>query len=356
MTNLRRKLSIKLTLKIIIVTILTCYGHSFAASNDTPFRFYNNGKLGFATPNGKIIAPPIYSSAWAFNEEGMAGVKINEKWGFINDRGKVVIEPIFDSVRRFSEGLASVCKNNKCGYIDKFGNVVINFKYQEAWDFSEGNASVKINNKCGFIDPKGRFSIQPKYEYAGNFSEGLAGVSINEKYGFIDTKGNLVIDLKYNRIDEGFSEGLASIKDNIGHAYIDKRGEIIFRINHKALFAYKFVDDRAMIRLNLFEWICIDKKGNRLNEAIFLAANNFSEGLASVMVNGSLVMAEEDLDKGMTMQMNGKWGFIDNSGKFVIEPKYDEATSFIDGHACVIINGNSKLINKSGKIVWEYLQ
>nr|WP_230400539.1 WG repeat-containing protein [Campylobacter coli] len=28
------------------------------------------------------------------------------------------------------------------------------------------------------------------------------------------------------------------------------------------------------------------------------------------------------------VELNGKWGFIDKSGKFVIEPKFDEVGAF----------------------------
>lgn len=56
----------------------------------------------------------------------------------------------------------------------------------------------------------------------------------------------------------------------------------------------------------------------------------------------------------------GKWGFIDKTGKFVIEPKFDSATVFYDGRARVGISGHSFLIDKRGikaepnnEFVWQ---
>ncbi|EAK1349894.1 WG repeat-containing protein, partial [Campylobacter coli] len=51
--------------------------------------------------------------------------------------------------------------------------------------------------------------------------------------------------------------------------------------------------------------------------------------------------------------LNGKWGFIDKSGKIVIEPKFDGVGNFSEGLAGVELNGKWGFIDKSGKIVIE---
>ncbi|EQC2648382.1 WG repeat-containing protein, partial [Campylobacter coli] len=51
--------------------------------------------------------------------------------------------------------------------------------------------------------------------------------------------------------------------------------------------------------------------------------------------------------------LNGKWGFIDKNGEFVIKPKFDSIWSFREGLAKVGLNGKYGLIDKSGKIVIE---
>ncbi|EPZ6837230.1 WG repeat-containing protein, partial [Campylobacter coli] len=49
--------------------------------------------------------------------------------------------------------------------------------------------------------------------------------------------------------------------------------------------------------------------------------------------------------------LNGKWGFIDKSGKIVIESKFDDAWYFREGLAAVELNGKYGFIDKSGKII-----
>jgi hypothetical protein len=58
----------------------------------------------------------------------------------------------------------------------------------------------------------------------------------------------------------------------------------------------------------------------------------FAEGLAAV--------SSKDL-----------WGFIDTSGKFIVEPKYKEVESFSEGVAAVLINKEWAAIDRTGQIV-----
>ena len=62
------------------------------------------------------------------------------------------------------------------------------------------------------------------------------------------------------------------------------------------------------------------------------AGDYFSEGLAVV-------------------ELNGKYGFIDKSGKVVIPIKYDDAWSFSEGLAEVSLNWKYGFIDKSGKVI-----
>lgn len=51
---------------------------------------------------------------------------------------------------------------------------------------------------------------------------------------------------------------------------------------------------------------------------------------------------------------NGKWGFVNNDGKTVIEPKFDEAMSFSNGLAAVRSGDKWGFIDDSGELVIDY--
>jgi hypothetical protein len=59
---------------------------------------------------------------------------------------------------------------------------------------------------------------------------------------------------------------------------------------------------------------------------------SFNEGLAAVCVGE-------------------QWGFIDKTGKIIVEPQYDDVGDFSEGLACVIKNDKLGFIDRTGKVV-----
>ena len=77
----------------------------------------------------------------------------------------------------------------------------------------------------------------------------------------------------------------------------------------------------------------IDKTGKLVIDPQFDGAGNFAEGLARVSIGN-------------------KWGFIDKTGKYVINPQFDGAGNFAEGLACVKLGNKIGWINKTGKYIW----
>lgn len=53
------------------------------------------------------------------------------------------------------------------------------------------------------------------------------------------------------------------------------------------------------------------------------------------------------------IRQNGKYGFIDNTGKLIITPKYESAEAFAEGFAAVMLNGKVFYIDKKGTDVFK---
>ncbi len=81
------------------------------------------------------------------------------------------------------------------------------------------------------------------------------------------------------------------------------------------------------------KWGFINKIGKEIIPIKYQYAQNFSDGLAAVM-------------------LNKKWGFVDSNGKLVIPLKYDLVhESFSNGKAVVSIDGGSAItIYKKGNV------
>lgn len=59
-----------------------------------------------------------------------------------------------------------------------------------------------------------------------------------------------------------------------------------------------------------------------------------------------------DLNEGMAaFRLNGKYGFIDQKGGEIIPPKYDQTWKFIGGYAAVKLDNKYGFIDKTGKEV-----
>ncbi len=82
-------------------------------------------------------------------------------------------------------------------------------------------------------------------------------------------------------------------------------------------------------------WGYIDQSGKTIIVPKFRSAGQFSEGLAPV-------------------RLNGTYGYIDKHGEFVIQPKYDVAYSFEKGQAKVYLKEKPYFIDKAGKLTFEH--
>lgn len=172
---------------------------------------------------------------------------------------------------------------------DKIETKSFSSKYDKVREFSEGLAVVELDGLYGVIDKNGKEIVPALYQEIKDFSEGLAVVKLNDKYGFINREGKLVIPLKYNSA-ESFSKGKTLVRYANKNMYISVAGK-----------EYEQIGD-------------------------------FLEGLAVV-------------------KSNGKYGFIDKTGKEVISLKYDEVENFREGLAKVVLNKKIGYISKIERIV-----
>jgi hypothetical protein len=97
----------------------------------------------------------------------------------------------------------------------------------------------------------------------------------------------------------------------------------------------------------------MDQTGKMVIPPRFDGAGEFSEGLAQVFIGAKI-----DESKGPKASLHGaggKFGYIDESGKVVIPPQFDLVTSFSEGMALVGMGEPEKAkwgyIDKTGKIV-----
>ena len=89
----------------------------------------------------------------------------------------------------------------------------------------------------------------------------------------------------------------------------------------------------------------VDESGKLVINPIYEGASAFSEGLAAVCVGKGCYWGVQNEDK------EKKWGFIDHSGNMVIPPQFESASNFKEGLAPVSVGGKYGFIDKHGQFV-----
>ena len=218
----------------------------------------------------------------------------SQKTTFIDKTGNKVFE-CKGEAEDFSDGLAAVsrCTSDKddfvchIGFVDKTGSEVIPFNFKHAGYFVDGLCWAETENSCGFINREGKFELTGDYKtlvleediecgecpLCPTFSEGLAWVCNKEgKFGYIDKTGKVVIPFRY---EAAYEEGMEMYYQEPCHDFHDG----LARIWDKTTDKYGY----------------IDREGNEVFPCQFESAEDLSEGLAVVI-------------------LDGKYGFIDAKG------------------------------------------
>jgi hypothetical protein len=247
-------------------------------------------------------------------------------------------------------------QGEKWGYVrqdaDNALTGVIPFEYDEAYNFSCGFAAVRskacIAEKCTYfyIDKNNQRAFENDFNYAGDFSDGFAIVGIGNcetedcKYGLIDKRGRWVLQPQFEEVDE-LTEGYYLAAKDGRYGFINQQGETV--ISFKYTNALPFSQGIAAVAID-GNWFFVDKDGKQVFIDRFQDVFSYSDSLCAVSQDGT------------------NWGYIDMTGKFVIEAQFESAEPFLDGFAIVskkekdpkakgLFISQRYKINKAGKIV-----
>lgn len=287
------------------------------------------GSYGYIDTSAKYHIEPNFEDAKSFSD-GLAAAQQNKKWGFIDASGKWAIEPQYDNVKYFNSGYALVLKDDQWHYIDKKGQILdIPATNEKLYDFEEGVALFRNGDKIGLLGTDGKLVLEPTYDAIKDIKNGHAKIKKGELWGMIDTKGKEIIPAEYEDIDNTWSPngvsgkkgGVSGIVYNGSFNPIDGATNVwTFQGDSKLTYAEK--DKKVGF---------VDSSGKWVIEPQFDKARAFSDGLAPVA--------------------NGKnWGYINEKGEMVIEPQFRDAEVFSDGLAPVK-NKDWGFIDTSGKLV-----
>lgn len=259
------------------------------------------------------------------------------KIGYIDKKGEYRVTPQFTLAGDFQSGVALVTEKGKMYFIDEEGNKIEKLSsYESILPYQkEGLAGAKKDGLWGFIDLNGNMTIKPEYDGVSSFSNGYAVVAKNNNVGLIDTTGTVVLPLEHFFLKDVSDNRIAflyPIGETPTWGYFDTSGYVAIQPTFDQ--AEPFVDGVALVRQGPLYYL-ITPEGNLINEKGYSGITALGEGMAAFRVND-------------------KWGYLDtNTGKEIIEPKFDWAFSFIDGLAQVEEEGKIGYIDKKGNYIWK---
>jgi hypothetical protein len=333
----------------------------------------NGTLLGLVTRDGVVRSPPQFLCVSSFSE-GLARClrADNLKCGFIDTQGRVVVPFKFDHAEPFSEGFAAVEGEDaigvsRYGFIDRKGRLVIPFKYDMPSTFNDGIArttyiaGTRSDDKFPdlqdrFIDCRDNLVVAPdvmkRFEFdLSDASGGLFRISVVQPSdepavqgasgyvrrlsGMVDRRGRIVIEPKYDHDSlSTFREGLAAAAKSGKYGFINRRGDVVidFRFAGAGLFSSGIAPAKAVTKLG-YAYGYIDKSGDWVIQPRFQYVWGFSEGVAAV-------------------QIRGKVGFIDYTGRFVIPAKFAWCNdSYHEGFAEVVeFSGDERIVDIHGNL------
>jgi hypothetical protein len=367
-----------------------------------------NGMWGFVDRNGLEVIPCRFREVQNFSD-GLAAVKLGNKWGFIDKQGSVEIDFQYLRAGNFRDGLAWVYTNEGAGFINSQNEFVIPTAFDRAHDFHKGVARVMVDNKYGLINTAGQYIQKPRFTDIADFDRhDLAIVTYGNntiRYGLINMKGELITNDAYREIS-AFSEGLAAVKDKTGYGYIDTTGALVIpcvysKVSNfsegraavqkdgacgyisedgKEIVSFEFSKcldfdgGKAVVYKGIRRAGLVDKSGKIILEPSVDRLLTFQEGRGLVRDDNYrfyYITEQADLYDGYyqrasafrhgvaVVQVNDKWGIINQRGIEIIPPKYDQIESFQNGFAKVRIKGFNGLTNLKGELLvqpsYEYI-
>lgn len=248
----------------------------------------------------------------------------------------------YEEVMPFCNGYCAVYKEGLWGYADEKGSLAIKRNFVTAGQF--GNDMAPVEDQEGnhyFIDGSGNIKKKIpdsiKCESVGVMSSGFICIYNRTTYDYYDYNFNYMFGgYKYA---SGINNGVAAVMDEESWYIINDRGERVSDDTYEEFYideiGLAFRGNRGFAKKN-GEFILIDTSGNRIGNDTYEEVREFTgDGLAAVRIDG-------------------KWGFIDNTGEIVIEPEYEAARSFVNGYAAISKGGRWGYITTDNNLCIEY--
>ena len=335
------------------------------------FKVQRQGKYGLINYSGKELVSCEYDSINpVIGVQNSLIIEKNGVYGLCDDAGNVIIEPNYKSIAKigddYKNGYIVLDQADKYGVIGFDKEVILEPKYSGIKDICGENIYViKYEDKYQIINKVGEKLINDTFDDVSYINKECIIAVKNGKYGAVDMSGNTKIDFKYDKLSyANENDYIAKSGDKYGIISIDGTTKInseCTNINYVSAgnfvvadyvengnFVSQVYDSNYEIKITgIVSEINASKGYIRVYTGDEYKYYNFKfeeKEASSLLTSNTLFLSKK----------NGKYGFVDKSGKVIIDYIYDDATEQnSSGYAAIKKDGLWGAIDINGNIVTE---
>ncbi|MDP4284492.1 MAG: tetratricopeptide repeat protein [Bacteroidota bacterium] len=222
----------------------------------------DNGKIGYADWQGKVLIPAIYDEMGEYSEQkegsNQVWVKLNGKYGLLEYYQDKPVVPIkYDEMKKISILYVWVKLNGKVGVLSLRGGktstsrVAIPVKYDDMWLLGENlNLWVRMGNKYGVVDIFNDKILPVEYQDLIDYSARLIMVKKDNKWGLINNRGEVVLPVSFDKITLPVYN-VSWVLQNGKWGLISDEGKVLATPQYDKLYRHKegntWLENRAIV-------------------------------------------------------------------------------------------------------------
>lgn len=351
-------------------------------AQETLMPLCQGGLCGYYDSSGTWAIQPRFTNAEAFHD-GLAVVREERgSFGAINLNGEIVVPAEFDSLQGYENGLSVYKRDGQYGVVDEQGIVVIeatdsdlikipNRKFfarkvsKNLWEIIDIDGHLYSKNRLETLNPQFKdnltivddgviclfkknakiaWDVMPSKQDCMANQGGWTFERVERRAcNYVDLRGNKISQDPFTSCNE-FVNGRAAVKRYKRTLIINEQGGIVKEV----------LKDVEAARLSV---------SDDFSDGFVIARSDSGDGRFVFSRSGNLVFQMDASYLGEFSEnlapfqktSNGKYGFVDTTGKIVVEAKYDRVRPFQDGLAAVRTStlGGWSFIDTTGAVVLE---
>ncbi|SFB24844.1 WG containing repeat-containing protein [Collimonas sp. OK607] len=297
--------------------------------------FCGKGRFGIFSEAGKVLIAPQYDQTDIYLERGVIRVKNHGKVGTVDLQGKTLLPAVFDMISPSTAGLWPARIGNVYFYLNEKGEPAFDFTAAYAPDFRFGFAAVPLlDDRQILIDRSGEtlFEVKSRNDLLLVLSPQVAVYMTDSGSGWIDLASR-----KVHPSQPGFLE-LAN-------------GALVAQVEYGPLQRTANLLDRQNRKTRTIDGYIAITKDRKILVQDGITFRLLEMTSREIIDPGHTSGIDGQKHAAFTFWHDGKQGLVNDQGRIILPPLYDNISVWSNGTTMITRNGRVGLVNDLGKVI-----